>query len=901
MAHHQPATRWSLWSLALIGLLLASGGAQGQGRGDQPIFTVADRAVNGEAFQLSSTNRAMALDVNISAFRAAAAPQMTITNVPLAPGLTVDLELTEWNIIEEGANLVFGTERGEEPITIRTRMFRGHVKGESGSDVFLAFADKSLIGHVTTSDKSYELSTDFLAKRDGNALPVLSYPTDALPNSIVGCGVTEENLRALTGGNWIEYDYDKYDAHRHGMARTAAEGIEYAIPGAWEGDKEYVDLFGGDRDAAAEYMVQLVAEVSSVYERDVQTQLTVSHMKIWTSTSAEGYPYKEATVMSVSLRETKDYWNLEENKQIPHAIAHTFSGKPWVNPIGIAYLDVLCPQQLNNRADPQGAYSAITLTNSARDRRVVAHETGHNVGANHTHHCGWPIPGGPGPIDKCAPAEGGSCFTATEQQVGTIMSYCSQSELKFHPLVIDKMKERIEKASCLIAAKKLLIQPNLVIFPNEEQGVPRDTILETFFRNIGQFDPIEVAEVVRTGDHNDEFEILEGMPPFTLQPNESKLIKVRFKASITEGAQMKLVYKHNGLNPSVEVTFEGYASNFKPVMTFKNDFTHIDWGDRFIGTRNDTVQENLYLNLGVDGSTPEQTATLYITDTRIEGPDKLDFQLIEGTAPIQLGGLETKTAALRFAPETPGDKLAWLVVESNSEGIPGTLDSLKLTGVGTVGPIMQLAVPDLLIDFGDVEKGSPAVVRDYADFFYNAGLAPLTYYSGLTVTQGEEDIFVAGTFSNDLLPGESDPLQFTFFPLPTHTLGLKQAKFVVIADDANFNEISNDTIYLVGNVIAPSSVPDNIEPDEFFYVTENPTAGSEVSFFLAPREDEVGEIFIASLLDLNGREVWRQVGQFRSGAGDTWRIDTKGQPSGAYYIRVSTTDGIRARKVMVAR
>ncbi|MCB0714033.1 MAG: zinc-dependent metalloprotease [Ignavibacteriae bacterium] len=900
MAQHQPTTGRAHWSFALLALLFLSSTAWGQTSGSQRIFSPSQRAVNKGAFQLASINRAMSLDVNIAAFKGAAAPEMTITSVPLAPGLTVDLELKEWKIIEPGAHLVFGTENGERPITVGTRMYRGKVKGERESDVFLSFADGSILGHVRTYDKSYEISTDFDAKRDNDLLPAVSYPTDALPNAMVNCGVTEENLRDLLGGNWVDYDYEKYSALRQSEVRTAA-GVEYAIPGAWEGDAEYRQLFSSDQEAA-DYMVQLIGEVSAIYERDLQTQLTISHMKIWTSSSAAGYPYTEASVMSVALRQVRDYWNLPDNKKIPHAISHTMSGKAWTNPIGIAFLDVLCPELLNNRTEPQGSYSAITRTNSARDRRVVAHEVGHNVGANHTHHCGWPIPGGPGPIDKCAPAEGGSCFSATEQQVGTIMSYCSQTELKFHPLVIDKLKTQIVNAPCLIAAKKLLVEPALVIFANEVQGVPRDSVLEAFFTNTGQFEAIEVTDVARSGENNDQFEILEGMPPFTLQPNETKTIKVRFKAGITEGAEMHLLYSHNGLNPPVDVVFEGYASDIRPILALQNDFEHIDWGVRFSGSVNDTLQDGLYLNLGVDGINPNQTATLYITETWIDGPDKLDFQLLEGSAPIQLKGLEKTTAAFRFAPKTPGEKEATFYVKSNSNGVPGTIDSLLLTGESKEGPIMQLAVPDLIIDFGDVQKGSPRIDTLFQSFFRNAGQAALVYVTGLKVIEGEGDVFTASTISNELEPGQSDPLDFSFFVKPEHTLGLKRANFIVISDDSDGTfEVSNDTIYLVGNVVAQSSVPDNIEPDDYFYVTQNPTTGSDVSFYLAPRAGEVGDIFIASLLDLNGREVWRQVGQFRTDAGDVWHVDTKDWPSGVYYVRVSTVGELRARKVSVAR
>ena len=50
-----------------------------------------------------------------------------------------------------------------------------------------------------------------------------------------------------------------------------------------------------------------------------------------------------------------------------------------------------------------------------RQVEVMAHETGHNFGSNHTQACVWPsLPGGNiGAIDSCVDAEQGSCFSQT--------------------------------------------------------------------------------------------------------------------------------------------------------------------------------------------------------------------------------------------------------------------------------------------------------------------------------------------------------------------------------------------------------------------------------------------------------------------------------------------------------
>lgn len=878
--------------------LLAVSTVLAQQAPQSPIFRQANRPVDGGQMALLSTNRALSLDVNIAAFRAVAAPAMTISDVPLAPGLTVDLELEEHNIFAPGANLVYGTERGEEPIRFTARFYKGKVKGDEKSDVFISIADRSVMGHVRTYDKSYEISTDYDVKTDGGIVAAISYPTDALPNDMSGCGVTDENVHDLASPSFYD-DMEKLQGSR-GHELAAAEQIEFAVEGAWEADVEFLGLFGGDQQAAADYAAQLIADVSSVYERDLKVQLVIRHLKIWTSPGGD-YPYKEGSNMSVALRETREHWRKPAQDVIDRAFVHTFSGKPWTNPIGIAFLDVLCDKGRS------GSYSAITRNNAARDRRVVAHEVGHNFSSPHTHDCGWgsqaPYNGA---IHKCAPAEGGGCFTGTEQMVGTIMSYCSQSNLEFHPLVIERIRAKLQASTsgCIASARKLLIQPNLVIFAEALFQQPRDTILEAFYNNTG-FGDIEVTGMDRSGDNNEQFEILEGDDvPFTIGPGASKRIKVRYKAESLEPATMVLTYTHNGFNPPVDVTFEGFAADATPSLAFVGaDEDKVEWGVRFQGVANDTALT--IKNFGTVSSV--NPATLYVTDSRIEGPDRFDFEILEGTAPFQVRADDQGIPlVLRFKPTTTGNKEAVLIMESNAGGQPGHLDSLPLYGGSKVGPVMQIGIHDFIVDFGDVPSGGDPIEKEFQGFFANVGGSELVYTASLIITQGEPGIFTSTNFglNTPLEPGEAHRLNVGIDPTPGDvdaSVGLKRAFLDVWAQDSTeTTDISRDTIHIVGNITASSSVPDDMEPDEYFYVTASPAIGGDLSFYLAPRSGEKNDLYILSVIDLGGREVYRRVNRFGE-SGEYHHLDARNWASGPYYIRVSTTDGIRGRKATVTK
>ena len=130
-------------------------------------------------------------------------------------------------------------------------------------------------------------------------------------------------------------------------------------------------------------------------------------------------------------------------------LVHLMSKRGDTGTGGIAYLGVVCSPDFgvgfSSAMDNQSNFPVIP-PNFTWNLYVVAHELGHNFGANHTHWCGWP--GGPdhpdepagsnGTIHDCFDSEGG-CVEPVINEQGTIMSYChlqpAGAILEFHPVV----------------------------------------------------------------------------------------------------------------------------------------------------------------------------------------------------------------------------------------------------------------------------------------------------------------------------------------------------------------------------------------------------------------------------------------------------------------------------------
>jgi hypothetical protein len=860
---------WRRWLPAVIALLTIAPLLQAQ----QMIFTRSTRGVKSTPTVLASSH-AVALDVNMQAFRAAAGSELHIRSMPLAPDLSVDLDLHEYTIIAPGAQLTStGADGRPVPLPpLTARLYRGKVHGEQGSDVYLAFSSGGVMGLVTTDGKGYEIATDQSVTSVGdNRIAALCTPSRELSGNAVHCGVDESNIDMLGG-----MSTDEMAKHMTLAPRTMSsvgDEILYSVIGAYDADYEYLQRFGGDKQAAADYMLSTIGQVSAVYERDLSCQLVIGYMNLWDTPND---PYTESGVMQLALQESRTWW--EKNRDtVTRGFTNVFSGKPWSGVIGIAYLNVLCQKV------PAIGFCGITRTNPTQDTRVVAHETGHIFGSKHTHDCSWPG----GAIDSCAAAEGGSCFTGSKPSLGTIMSYCSQADFKFHPKCIDLMKGILAtpSMSCVILSRKLTVLPLLIRFPGVMVGNPIDTTLPGFYRNNSR-DTVHVLTQKLEGKNADKFVILSQAPPFTLLPGASRDFRVKYLADDESASVATLTITHDALNPTIKAGLEAYAESNQPVLAFIAPKGEINWGQRRMGSKSDTAMPSLYTNLGL--------GPLHATKTEIIGPDRFEFELLEGSAPFDLEKNEKLGAKLRFAPTTAGPKLAYLRVVSNSKStVP---DTIPLRGEVYTGPRLVLKANDLAIDYRDRMKGKQ-YDTSFSQFFYNDGSETMTIVASLQGADARD--FILNSFAfEELAPGAALDLDLTFFVPKTEEDGQKQAVLVI---NTFYNSEPLDTIRinLLGRVEGVSSVPTSADQAAGIRIVPNPTAG-DADVKVMPLPGETGRGYTIRLTDAAGRELDLRRGVFGA-QGFSYRIESNNLASGVYYITVTTSAGTRVGSVTLAR
>lgn len=212
---------------------------------------------------------------------------------------------------------------------------------------------------------------------------------------------------------------------------------------AIETDDEFLTRFSGNTINATNYVGSLIGFISTIYDAEVQTNMQVSFLRLWTTPD----PFTQTDPACLMLESGK-YWN-EHQTATSRTTMHYLSGKSGL--AGIAWVGVLCSGPFNTSQSNVGATcsglpasgnfgGAYGVTkgisgnfNAANPSAVwdvdsVAHEIGHNFNSPHTH-CYNGI-GGPEPIDECSNS-GTGCYAGTPtlpgpagQGSGTIMSYC---------------------------------------------------------------------------------------------------------------------------------------------------------------------------------------------------------------------------------------------------------------------------------------------------------------------------------------------------------------------------------------------------------------------------------------------------------------------------------------------
>ena len=345
------------------------------------------------------------------------------------------LELERIEVFTPRARIVVHGAGGDttRPVPRDNAYFRGTVAGEPDSLAVLSVRRSGEVRGVVRRDGGVWVLGGGPGER-GAALAA-HRPETTAATSLDGFACAEDELPAPP----------PRPAMLGSSVTASFTSTAYTARVAVESDWELFQRFGSVA-AATDYVADLFAYASAIYDQEIATDLQVSYLSLWT-TSAD--PWQQ-TSTSCGLYEFGRYWN-DNRGAVERTIAHFLSGKN--NGGGIAWVGVLCEGSFNVNLGTScpglspsidnygGAYGYtgdldgnfdIDDPQVVWDVVAVTHEIGHNFDSPHTH-CYNGLGGSTSPVDECYSGEPGCYSGATSLPsgcpgagagCGTIMSYC---------------------------------------------------------------------------------------------------------------------------------------------------------------------------------------------------------------------------------------------------------------------------------------------------------------------------------------------------------------------------------------------------------------------------------------------------------------------------------------------
>lgn len=414
-----------------------------------------------------------------------------------AVGKQFDLELDRIEVLTDNAELVLGTADGMKPLPRPDMvLLSGIVAGDAESRVFISYSPYGTNGYIQQRDEIIAISTGPYQHEQNlvDAMRTADVQDLIDPNAVrQTCGYTLGDANLEPSG--VPAQSDSHEVARGGTTCRIA-GI------AVESDYEFTDrLFNGNTNASAAYLITLVAAISEIYERDVDTRLAIPFLRVWSDNSD---PY-EAT-SGDPLDQVRNHWNASMG-HVERTVTHFFTGRQNTSYGGVAYVGVLCNGSygygVSAYLDGSFPYPLIDHSYGNWDVVVAAHELGHNFGTGHTHSYSPPI-------DGCG---SGDC---SDPYGGTIMSYChtcsgglSNIVLGFHPRVQTTITNYMNSVNCDLISEGVTAAEDFV---ETIQGAQVD--IDALSNDLSQScDPFILESVDSTSFVGGTVEVLAGAGP----------------------------------------------------------------------------------------------------------------------------------------------------------------------------------------------------------------------------------------------------------------------------------------------------------------------------------------------------------------------------------------------------
>lgn len=395
--------------------------------------------------------------------------ELQLHNFPIGMNAngTVDLSLSQ-SVIDANTIIMVGNKRVPVP-SITT--YHGNIKGETGSTVLITYADGEMYGWISRANGTTVSFAPENTKTDLKKEHVM-YNENSLHSALnmpaKSCGTEEFSHTGIK--TWeVEAQLKKGEKVLDNRMLEVQVILESTTT-------FFTKIATRNETRATNLMVSMANAVNALYRRELNLNILVPLIQIWTDDNPDPYQNDGANTPAL-LNEVQNRWSKITNRtrDIVHcfdAMGNAQAGAGFV--AGIANgIGALCNGSLSNAYSVTGvsAFANLPMVTYMKDVSTMAHELGHNMGSYHTHNCGeWKpaldscLSSGPSYVGKISYSSE-TCNTGAPKPIpGSIMSYCDLTNstgsvpFTFLPRVYEFLRARLESSKCITEAQNAQIK-----------------------------------------------------------------------------------------------------------------------------------------------------------------------------------------------------------------------------------------------------------------------------------------------------------------------------------------------------------------------------------------------------------------------------------------------------------
>ncbi len=313
----------------------------------------------------------------------------------------------------------------------------------------------------------------------------------------------------------------------------------------------------------------------------------------------------------------------------------------------------------------------------------------------------------------------------------------------------------------------------------------RDSVVTAFLTNTGTVD-IGIEGIVFTGADAALFDLVSGIPPFTILQGETRAVEFRF-SPVAVGVKTATVQVHTQIDTLTQsIRGEGVLPGIEVLADL------VDFGAVLVGAMKDTVVTAVVRNSGV--------GTLAISDVGQLGPDMTQFSVLSGGGAFALNPGDSHTMQLRFAPTAPGRTSGRLGLYHDGVGSPAEVhlfgEGLALAGMATLGLDTIRAAAGELVEIPVYLRSQQDLALTGATGFY----ADLRFNSTLLSPTG-------ATPQGSIVGGERIIQLDNFSVRPDAGGVLARYSFIAMLGDAEGTPLHLENSFAVGGKVTTAEIP----------------------------------------------------------------------------------------------